>query len=328
MHSCNATVGKWRKRFVTLRIDGLHDEPRSGVERPITDNQVDDDVVRTLESKPKGRTHWSTRSMARKVGLSHSSVGRIWWTFGLQPHPTKGFSLSDDPYLVEKVRDVVGLYMSPPDNAVVLSVDEKSQIQALARATPVLPMDIGTPERRTLNYVRHGTIDLFAALDVATGQRLGRCFGRHRAAEFLKFLKEIDANVPARLDVHVILDNLSTHKTPSVMRWLVRHPRVHLHFTPTHASWLNMVERFFGMLTQQALQRGSHDTVAQLRKSISAFIGAHNVRAGLLRIRHRPRHTRRADRSAYKRRLYCSCKRSRSCSESLFLSSARYGTSR
>ena len=271
-----ATVGKWRKRFIELRLEGLHDEPRPGVERTITDDQVERVVVRTLETKPKGGTHWSTRAMAKQVGLSHSSIGRIWRTFGLQPHRTKTFRLSDDPYLVEKVRDIVGLYLSPPDNAVVFSVDEKSQIQALARATPILPMDVGMPERRTHNYVRHGTTDLFAALEVATGQVLGRCFNRHRALEFLRFLKDIDAYVEPTLDIHVILDNLSTHKTPAVMRWLVRHPRFHLHFTPTHASWLNMVERFFGLLTQQALRRGSHNSVPELRAAIVAFIEANN----------------------------------------------------
>lgn len=272
----DATVGKWRNRFIRLRLEGLHDEPRPGVERTITDDQVEDVVVRTLETRPKGGTHWSTRSMAKHVGLSHSSIGRIWRTFGLKPHRTKTFRLSEDPYLVEKVRDIVGLYLSPPDNAVVFSVDEKSQIQALARATPVLPMDVGVPERRTHNYVRHGTTDLFAALDVATGQVLGRCFNRHRALEFLKFLKDIEAHVDPKLEVHVVLDNLSTHKTPAVMRWLVRHPRFHLHFTPTHASWLNMVERFFGLLTQRALQRGSHNNVLELREAIAAFIEAHN----------------------------------------------------
>jgi transposase len=276
LRTTNATVGKWRKRFVELRVDGLHDEPRPGAERSITDDQVEEVVVRTLETTPKGRTHWSTRSMSRQVGLSHSSIGRIWRTFGLQPHRTISFRLSDDPYLVEKVRDIVGLYMSPPDNAIVLSLDEKSQIQALARATPVLPMDLGQPEKRTHNYLRHGTTDLFAALDIATGQVLGRCFGRHRALEFLKFLKDIDDHVPADLVIHVILDNLSTHKTPAVMRWLVRHSRFHLHFTPTHASWLNMVERFFGMLTQQALQRGSHTSVTELRNAIVTFVEAHN----------------------------------------------------
>jgi len=276
LHSTNATVGKWRNRFVKHRVDGLHDEPRPGAERSITDDQVEDVVVRTLEATPKGSTHWSTRSMAEHVGLSHSSIGRIWRTFGLQPHRTRNFSLSDDPYFVEKVRDIVGLYMSPPDNAVVLSVDEKSQIQALARATPILPLDLGQPERQTHNYVRHGTTDLFAALDVATGQVRGRCFARHRSVEFLKFISEIDESIEDGLAVHVILDNLSTHKTPAVMRWLVRHPRFHLHFTPTHSSWINLVERFFGLLTERALRRGSHTSEVQLRRAIEDFIAAHN----------------------------------------------------
>jgi transposase len=271
-----ATVGIWRRRFVERGLNGLQDEPRPGVERTVTDDQVENIVVKTLETVPKGCTHWSTRSMAKHVGLSHNTIARIWRTFGLKPHRTKTFQISDDPYLVEKVRDIVGLYLSPPDNAVVFSVDEKSQIQALARATPILPMDLGAPERRTHNYVRHGTTDLFAALDVATGQVLGRCFGRHRAREFLCFIKEIDARVDEGLEVHVILDNLSTHKTPAVMRWLVRHPRFHLHFTPTHGSWLNLVERFFGLLTEKALQRGSHTSVPELRAAIAAFIDAHN----------------------------------------------------
>ena len=271
-----ATVGIWRRRFVERGLSGLQDEPRPGVERTVTDDQVESIVVKTLESVPKGCTHWSTRSMAKHVGLSHNTIARIWRTFGLKPHRTKTFQISDDPYLVEKVRDIVGLYLSPPDNAVVFSVDEKSQIQALARATPILPMDLGMPERRTHNYVRHGTTDLFAALDVATGQVLGRCFGRHRAREFLSFIKEIDAQVDEGLEVHVILDNLSTHKTPMVMRWLVRHPRFHLHFTPTHGSWLNLVERFFGLLTEKALQRGSHTSVPELRAAIAAFIETHN----------------------------------------------------
>lgn len=276
LRTTNQTVGKWRTRFIEQRLDGLHDEPRPGAERTITDDQVEQIVVKTLETTPRGRTHWSTRSMAKNVGLSHSTIGRIWRTFGLKPHRTEDFRLSEDPLLVEKVRDVVGLYMSPPDNAVVLCVDEKSQIQALARATPVLPMDLGRPERRTHNYIRNGTTDLFAALDVKTGKVTGELFGKHRAIEFIKFLGTIDADVPAELDIHVILDNLSTHKTPAVKRWLLRHPRFHLHFTPTHASWLNLVERFFGLLTEHALRRGSHDNVKQLRAAIVDYIKTHN----------------------------------------------------
>ena len=276
LRTTNQTVGKWRKRFIEQRLEGLHDEPRPGAERTITDDQVEQIVVKTLETTPKGRTHWSTRSMAKNVGLSHTTIGRIWRTFGLKPHRTEDFRLSDDPLLIEKVRDVVGLYMAPPDNAVVLCVDEKSQIQALARATPVLPMDIGQPERRTHNYVRHGTTDLFAALDMKTGRVTGELFKRHRAVEFIKFLETIDDDVPAQLAVHVILDNLSTHKTPAVQRWLLRHPRFHLHFTPTHASWLNMVERFFGLLTEHALRRGSHESVKELRAAIVEYIETHN----------------------------------------------------
>ena len=277
LRTTNQTVCKWRNRFVAQRLDGLHDEPRPGAERTVTDDQVEAIVVKTIESTPKGRTHWSTRSMAKNVGLSHSTIGRIWRTFGLKPHVTRDFRLSDDPLLIEKVRDIVGLYMSPPENAVVLCVDEKSQIQALSRATPVLPMDLGEPEQRTHNYLRHGTTDLFAALNVKTGKVTSRIFGRHRAVEFLKFLATIDDDVPTDLEVHVVLDNLSTHKTPAVHRWLLRHPRFHLHFTPTYGSWLNQVERFFGLLTEHALRRGSHNSVNQLRAAIVEYIDEHNV---------------------------------------------------
>ena len=214
--------------------------------------------------------------MARNVGLSHSSIGRIWRAFGLKPHRTESIRLSQDPLLVEKVRDIVGLYMHPPDNAVVLCIDEKSQIQALERAQPILPMDIGQPERRTADYLRHGTTDLFAALDVATGKVIGKCHAQHRAKEFKMFLAHCDDSIPAGLDVHVVLDNLSTHKTPEIHRWLVRHPRFHLHFTPTHASWLNLVERFFGLLTEHALRRGSHKSSTELRSAIQAYLDAHN----------------------------------------------------
>lgn len=214
--------------------------------------------------------------MAKSVGLSHSTIGRMWRAFGLQPHRTESFRLSQDPLLVEKVRDIIGLYMNPPANAVVLCVDEKSQIQALERAQPVLPMDIGQPERRTHDYIRHGTTDLFAALDAATGKVIGKCHAQHRAREFKLFLSEIDVATPTDLDVHVILDNLSTHKTPEIKRWLVRHPRFHLHFTPTKGSWLNLVERFFGLLTEHALRRGSHNSSRQLRDAIHEYLNAHN----------------------------------------------------
>jgi transposase len=233
-------------------------------------------IVKTLETTPPADTHWSTRSMAAHAGMSHTTVGRIWRTFGLKPHVTESFKISPDPQLIEKVRDVVGLYMNPPTNAAVFSFDEKSQIQALERAQPILPMDIGQPERRTHNYIRNGTLDLFAALNVATGEVLARCKSRHRAADFVAFLREIDARVASGLEVHVVLDNLSAHRAPAVHRWLLRHPRFHLHFTPTYASWLNLVERFFGMLTEKALRRGSHTSVAALRDAILAYVAAHN----------------------------------------------------
>jgi len=272
----NATVGKWRQRFVERRLEGIYDEPRAGAPRTITDAEVEDVIVKTLETTPPGETHWSTRTMAANAGMSHTTVGRIWRTFGLKPHVTESFKISPDPQLVEKVRDVVGLYMNPPTNAAVFSFDEKSQIQALERAQPILPMDIGQPERRTHNYIRNGTLDLFAALNVVTGEVLARCKARHRAADFVAFLREIDASVEPALAVHVVLDNLSAHRAPAVHRWLLRHPRFHLHFTPTYASWLNLVERFFGMLTEKALRRGSHTSVAALREAILAYVAAHN----------------------------------------------------
>lgn len=272
----NQTVGKWRKRFFEKRLDGLYDDPRVGAPRKISDADVEAVVVETLESTPKGRTHWSTRRMAKKAGISHATVGRIWRTFGLKPHITESFKLSPDPQLVDKIRDVVGLYMNPPDKAVVFSFDEKSQIQALERAQPVLPMDLGQPERRTHNYLRHGTLDLFAALNVATGEVIARCKRQHRSSDFVAFLREIDERVEPQLTVHVVLDNLSAHKSPIVRRWLVRHPRFQFHFTPTYASWLNLVERFFGLLTDEALRRGSHTSVPQLRQAILDYVEVHN----------------------------------------------------
>jgi len=272
----NATVGKWRKRFIASRLDGLYDEPRVGAPRTISDDDVEAVIVKTLETKPVGETHWSTRSMAAQAGMSHTMVGRIWRAFGLKPHLTESFKLSPDPQLVEKVRDIVGLYMNPPDHAVVFAVDEKSQIQALQRAQPILPMDFGQPERRTHNYIRHGTLDLFAALNVATGEVVARCTRRHRATDLVAFLRELDGKVEPDLDVHVVLDNLSAHKAPAVQRWLVRHPRVHFHFTPTYASWLNLVERFFGLLTEKALKRGSHTSIPQLRQAILDYVAVHN----------------------------------------------------
>lgn len=270
------TVGLWRRRFVEHRMDGLYDEPRVGAPRKFSDDAVEAVIVKTLETTPKGRTHWSTRKMAEKVGMSHAMVGHIWRTFGLQPHLSESFKISPDPQLVEKVRDVVGLYMSPPENAVVFAFDEKSQIQALQRAQPILPMDIGQPERRTGNYLRHGTLDLFAALNVATGKVIARCKQKHRSADFVTFLREIDQQVESELQIHVVLDNLSAHKSPVVKRWLLRNPRFQFHFTPTYSSWLNLVERFFGLLTEEALKRGSHTSIPQLRQAILDYVDAHN----------------------------------------------------
>jgi len=276
LRTTEATVGKWRSRFVEARLDGLLDEPRPGVGRTITDDQVEAVVVKTLETTPKGATHWSTRQMARQVGLSHDSIRRIWQSFGLKPHLTQHFQLSNDPLLIEKVRDIVGLYMSPPDNALVLCVDEKSQIQALNRTQPLLPLRPGQAERRTHDYERHGTTTLFAALDVMTGKVVGECLPRHRAVEFRKFLDRIDAEVPALLDVHIVLDNYATHKAPIIKAWLAKRPRYHLHFTPTHGSWLNQVERWFGLLTQRQIKRGAHKSVAALKAAIAEFLAAHN----------------------------------------------------
>ena len=270
------TVGKWRKRFVERRVAGLYDEPRPGGPRRISDEKVEEVVVKTLETKPKGRTHWSTRKMAEAAGISQSSVGRIWRTFALQPHVVQTFKISDDPLFVEKVRDIVGLYLNPPEHAVVFSFDEKPQIQALERAQPILPMDLGMPERQTHNYIRRGTLDLFAALNVASGEVIAKTKQQHRAKDFVAFLREIDGRVPADLEVHVILDNLSAHKAPSVKRWLARHPRFHFHFTPTYSSWLNLVERFFGLLTEHALRRGSHTSVPDLRRALYEYVEAHN----------------------------------------------------
>ena len=270
------TVGSWRRRFIEARLDALYDEPRAGAPRKYSDEAVEAVIVKTLETTPKGRTHWSTRKMAKSAGLSHSTVGRIWRAFGLKPHVTRSFKMSPDPQLISKVRDVVGLYMSPPENAAVFSFDEKSQIQALERAQPILPIDLGQPERRTHNYVRHGTLDLFAALNVATGKVLARCKQKHRSVDFVAFLREIDEHVDDGLEVHVVLDNLSAHKSPIVKRWLLRNPRFHFHFTPTYSSWLNLVERFFGLLTDEALKRGSHTSIPELRSAILSYVEAHN----------------------------------------------------
>jgi transposase len=270
---CNRlTAGRWRGRFAERRLDGLHDEPRVGKPRSITDEDVERVIVKTLEEQPVNATHWSTRSMAGATGMSQSAVSRIWRAFALKPHQTETFKLSPDPQFIDKVRDVVGLYLNPPEAAVVLCVDEKSQIQALDRTAPVLPLMPGVPERRTHDYVRHGTTNLYAALDLASGQVISEMTPRHRAEEFRRFLNEIDAAVPADLDVHVVLDNSSTHKTPSIQRWLVRHPRFTFHFTPTYSSWLNLVERWFAELTTKWIKRGSHRSVRDLTDSIRTWI--------------------------------------------------------
>ena len=270
------TVGKWRRRFVERGLDGLLDEPRPGAPRKIDDAKVEHVIVQTLENRPHAATHWSTRSMARHSGLSTSSVGRIWRAFGLQPHRVETFKLSTDPLFVDKVRDIVGLYLNPPDRALVLCVDEKSQIQALDRTQPLLPMRPGQAERRSHDYRRHGTTSLFAALDIATGRVIGHCYQRHRAVEFRKFLAQVEQAVPADLDIHLVLDNYATHKAPPVKAWLARHPRYHLHFTPTSASWLNQVERWFALLADKQIKRGAHRSVDQLKTDIAAFIQAHN----------------------------------------------------
>jgi len=267
-----ATVGKWRRRFVERRMDGLLDEPRPGGPRSISDEQIEAVIVATLERTPKDATHWSRASMAAETGLSRSTIGRIWREFRLKPHLVETFKLSSDPLFIEKVRDVVGLYLDPPERALVLCVDEKSGIQALDRSAPVLPMMPGMPERRTHDYVRSGTTTLFAALDVASGQVIGSLHRRHRALEFRKFLTKIDTEVPDELDVHLVCDNLSTHKTPAIMRWLDAHPRFHLHFTPTSSSWLNQVERWFGLLTDKQLRRGVHKSLPALEKDIRTWV--------------------------------------------------------
>lgn len=271
-----ATVGKWRRRFVAERLDGLVDEPRPGAPRKITDEDVEALIVKTLEEKPTDATHWSTRDLAKRVDMSPASVGRIWKAFGLKPWLTDTFKLSEDPMFVEKVRDVVGLYLNPPDKAVVVCVDEKTGIQALDRTQPILPMRPGQVERRTHDYKRNGITDLFAALNLATGEVIHHLRPQHRAVEFKKFLDAIDRAVPADLDVHVVLDNSSTHKTPAIRQWLVRHPRFHFHFTPTSSSWLNLVERWFAEITRRLLQRSAHKTVKALTADLNAWIETWN----------------------------------------------------
>jgi transposase len=269
-------VGKWRARFIETRLDGLLDEPRPGAPRKISDAHVEKAVRLTLETLPRDATHWSTRSMAARSGLSQTTIRRIWHAFGLQPHRSETFKLSKDPLFVEKVRDIVGLYMSPPDKALVLCVDEKSQIQALDRSQPLLPMRPGQAERRSHDYRRHGTTSLFAALDVRSGEVIGQCQPRHRSVEFRKFLDTIDASVPENLDVHLVLDNYGTHKTALIRRWLAKRPRYHLHFTPTGASWINLIERWFGLLTDKQIRRGVHRSTEELVAAIMHYLEVSN----------------------------------------------------
>ena len=270
------TVARWRSRFAEQRLDGLLDEPRPGRPRTVSDAQVEEVIVRTLETTPKDATHWSTRSLAAELGLSQSAVSRIWRAFGLQPHRQDTWKLSRDPQFIDKVRDVVGLYLDPPERAVVLCVDVKSQIQALDRTAPVLPMLPGTPQRATHDYRRYGTSSLYAALDIGSGKVIGSLHARHRAIEFKKFLQRLDSEVPAELELHLILDNASTHKTAAIKNWLAAHPRFVLHFTPTSSSWLNLVERWFAELTTKKLRRGSHRSVRELNADIRAWIETWN----------------------------------------------------
>lgn len=266
------TVTKWRDRFLAQRLDGLDDAPRPGQPRKLSDEQIETLISRTLEGVPPGGdTHWSTRSMAADQGLNQTQVSRIWRAFGLKPHAVDSWKLSKDPAFVDKVRDIVGLYMSPPENALVLAVDEKSQVQALDRTAPILPMMPTTPARATHDYVRHGTTTVFAAMDILSGAVIARNYRRHRSAEFLRFLKEVDAVTPKNLELHLVLDNYATHKTPAVKAWLLKHPRVVLHFTPTSASWLNLVERWFAELTRRKLQRSTHRSVTELERDIVSW---------------------------------------------------------
>ncbi len=277
LHVSATTICKWRTRFLHERLDGLFDEPRPGAPRHISDEQVEQVIIRTLETTPRGATHWSLREMAKVSGLSRMTVSRIWRAFGLQPHRTETFKLSNDPLLIEKVRDIVGLYLNPPDHAVVLCVDEKAQIQALDRTQPLLPMRPGQVERRTHDYKRHGITSLFAALDVKTSQVISQFHRRHRSVEFRQFLDAVDAAVPPDLDVHLILDNYGTHKTRIIWNWLAKRPRYYVHFTPTYGSWLNLVERWFAELTHKQLRRGAHRSVSQLEAAIREFIDAHHA---------------------------------------------------
>jgi transposase len=277
LRTTHQTVCLWRKRFREGGVGALFDEPRPGAPRQMSDDQVERLIVETLERQPEGATHWSTRMMAKKLGFSQSAISRIWRAFGLKPHRASTSTLSKDPLFVEKVRDVAGLYLSPPDRALVLSVDEKSQIQALERTQPILPLRPGAVERRTADYERHGTTTLFAALNVQTGKVIGRCYPRHRAKEFRHFLDLIEGAVPADQQVHLILDNYATHKSPTIHRWLLQHPRSHLHFIPTHSSWLNLVERWFGLLTERQIKRAAHTSVRQLQEAIEQFLSVSNA---------------------------------------------------
>jgi transposase len=272
------TVRKWRRRFAAARLDGLVDEPRPGAPRSITDEAVEQAVTRTLETKPAHATHWSTRLLAKEIGLSQNAVVRIWHAFGLKPHLRDNFKLSADPLFVDKVRDVVGLYLNPPDRAIVLCMDEKSQVQALDRTRPVIPMQPGQPERGTHDYVRHGTTSLFSALNVATGAVIGQCYRRHRHEEFLKFLDHVDTTLVREkgVAIHVVMDNYGTHKHPAVRRWFTSHPEYHCHFTPTSASWINQVERFFSAITTQRIRRGSFQSVEELEQAIEGYLAEHN----------------------------------------------------
>lgn len=273
----DATVSKWRSRYIARGLAGLLDEERCGAPRTISDQKVEEVITKTLESLPGDATHWSTRSMAAAVGLSDHSIARIWHAFGLQPHRVESFKLSNDPQFIEKVRDIVGLYLNPPINALVLCVDEKAQIQALDRTQPILPLAPGVAERRTHDYRRHGTTSLFAALNVATGQVIGQLHRRHRSDEFLSFLRRIETEVPADLDVHLIMDNYGTHKTQQIRDWLARHPRFHIHFTPTYSSWINQVERWFAALTEKQIRRGTHRSVRELETAIKLYLATYNA---------------------------------------------------
>ena len=276
LHTTQQSVWKWRSRFLARRLDGLADDPRPGAVRTVTDDLVEAVIVKTLEEMPTDATHWSTRSMAKEMGMSQSAISRIWRAFGLKPHLVDTFKLSNDPLFIEKVRDVVGLYMNPPEAALVLCVDEKTQVQALDRTAPVFPLRPGVPERQTHDYLRHGTTNLYAALDVSSGKVIADMTERHRADEFRRFLNLINRSVPTDLDIHVIVDNSSTHKTPEIHRWLVRHPRFTLHFTPTYSSWMNLVERWFAELTNKWLRRGTHRSTKELEAAISSWIDSWN----------------------------------------------------